>query len=291
MYNELFQRNYGVFSEEEQERIREARIILTGCGEIGGATAILLARSGAEHLTLVDDDSFEISNTNRQAGSYVDTAGRKKVEVLREEIARINPEADVTTIDSRIGIENLERHLRGEDVLVASADDFAYSIVAARTAKKLGIPSVIGFPVGSLARVWSNNENSPDVERHFDLPCGLSYDELHRILSSDNQRAMCGSWYAKKADWSAEWASRYASSEIPAAQIAPMTWLASSLVALEVIKLITHRWEPVVFPRYWKITPNSAGIKILVSNSDKDEGDEDGGDSGGGARNAAKTLL
>jgi len=292
MYGELFQRNYGIFSEEEQERIREAEIILTGCGEIGGATAILLARSGAEHLTLADDDSFEISNTNRQAGSYVDTAGRKKVEVLREEIARINPEADVTTIDSRIGIEDLEGHLRDKDVLVASADDFAYSIVAARIAKKLGIPSVIGLPVGSFVRVWTNVRDSPPIEDYFALPKDEpDYGTLYEALYCESGRKRYARWAQRRCDWGADWADGYAEGRISLSQIAPMTWLASSLVALEVIKLITHRWEPVVFPRYWKITPNSAGIKIFVSHSDKDEGDEDGGDEGDGARNAAKTLL
>jgi len=288
MYTEIFERNYGVFSEEEQERIRQANVTVIGCGEVGGATAILLARSGVEHFVLVDYDSFEISNINRQAGSYVDTVGRKKVDVLKEEIERINPEAQVSAISKRIPVEELKDFLK--DVLVASADDFAYSIVATRIAKKLSIPSVIGFPIGSLVRVWTNTDGSPDIEKHFDLPQNLSYDELRRILSSDNQKAVCSSWYVKKAGWSNEWASLYASSQRAASQIAPMTYMASSIVALEVIKCLTHKWEPVVFPEYWKITPASAEIKTFISYSDKDEGDDEGG-KGGGRLNAAKAPL
>jgi len=72
-----------------------------------------------------------------------------------------------------------------------------------------------------------------------------------------------------------------------------MTWIASSLAALEILKLITRRWEPVVFPRYWKVTPTDTGIKEFVSHSDKDEGDEDGGDKGGGKLDAEqeRTLI
>jgi hypothetical protein len=293
MYREIFQRNYGVFNETEQKSIRNARVMIVGCGEVGGSAAILLARSGVEHFLLVDDDVFELSNINRQAGSYIDTLGMNKIDVLREEILRINPEADIELIKERIKPEDLARCLRGKDVLLSSADDFAYSIIASRIAKALCVPSVIGFPIGSLVRVWSSTEESPDIEEHFDLPAGLDYEELHSILTGENQKAVCGSWYSRKADWSAEWASLYSSSSLPATQIAPMTWIASSLAALEILKLITRRWEPVVFPRYWRITPIDTGIKEFVSHSDKDEGDEDGGDKGGGKLDAEqeKTLI
>jgi len=172
MYREIFQRNYGVFSETEQNGIRNARVMIVGCGEVGGSAAIILARSGVEHFLLVDDDVFELSNINRQAGSYVDTLGMSKVDVLREEILRINPEAGIELIKERIRPEDLARYLEGKNALLSSADDFAYSIIASRMAKKAEIPSVIGFPIGSLVRVWSNTEDSPDIEEHFDCRQG-----------------------------------------------------------------------------------------------------------------------
>ena len=54
LYEELFERNYGVFTEEEQARIRDARVVIVGCGGIGGATAITLARSGLGHFVLYE---------------------------------------------------------------------------------------------------------------------------------------------------------------------------------------------------------------------------------------------
>ena len=86
-------------------------------------------------------------------------------------------------------------------------------------------------------------------------------------------------WYTKKADWDYEWASMYSSSELPATQIAPMTWMAVFLTVLETPKLVTAKWDPVVFPHYWKITPTSAAVKEFVSHTDKD--DEDDGEEDG----------
>jgi len=262
MYTEIFQRNYGVFSEEEQERIKEANVTVIGCGEVGGATTILLARSGVEHFVLVDYDSFEISNINRQAGSYIDTVGRKKVDVLKEEIERINPEAQVSAIDKRIPVEELKDLLK--DALVASADDFAYSIVATRMAKKLSIPSVIGIPCGSLVRVWTNTDVSPEIENYFALPKNEpDYKTLYEALYGAKGRLNYARWAQRWCDWSAEWAAGYAEGKLSLAQIAPVVWLTSSIATLEVIKCLTHKWEPVVFPKYWKITPASASIEEL----------------------------
>jgi hypothetical protein len=263
-YDELFQRNYGIFSEEEQDHIRRAHVMATGCGGVGGTAVIELCRCGVENFTLVEPDVYSTTNINRQISCYMDTLGKNKAEALKEDMMRINDECDIRVINEAVPVEDLERHLRGEDVLVASADDFAYSIVAARTAKKLGIPSVIGLPVGSFVRVWTNVRDSPPIEDYFALPKDEpDYRTLYDALYCEFGRKKYARWAQRHCDWGANWADGYAEGKISLSQIAPMTWLASSLVALEVIKLITHRWEPVVFPRYWKITPNSADIDEL----------------------------
>jgi tRNA A37 threonylcarbamoyladenosine dehydratase len=53
-YKQAFQRNYGIFTNDEQEKIRNAKILLVGCGGVGGVMAILLARCGVENFVLVD---------------------------------------------------------------------------------------------------------------------------------------------------------------------------------------------------------------------------------------------
>jgi tRNA A37 threonylcarbamoyladenosine dehydratase len=75
-YEKLFQRNYGIFSRDEQQRIRQASILILGCGGIGGLVAIILARSGVSQF--VDFDSYEPTNMNRQIACFVDTIGRNK---------------------------------------------------------------------------------------------------------------------------------------------------------------------------------------------------------------------
>ena len=59
MYEQFFERNFGVFTPEEQQRVRDARVVIVGCGGIGGLVAVTLARSGLEHFVLYEYDTYQ----------------------------------------------------------------------------------------------------------------------------------------------------------------------------------------------------------------------------------------
>ncbi len=80
------------------QRIGRARIILFGVGGVGSWCAEALVRSGVCHLTIVDNDQVCPSNINRQLMATTHTVGRPKVEVLRERLLDINPEACITAL-------------------------------------------------------------------------------------------------------------------------------------------------------------------------------------------------
>lgn len=77
------------------KRLSDASVILFGVGGVGGYVAEALARAGIGHLTLVDRDTISESNRNRQLIALTSTIGKAKVEVMRERILDINPEAEV----------------------------------------------------------------------------------------------------------------------------------------------------------------------------------------------------
>ena len=77
------------------KKIKDAKVAIFGLGGVGSYTAEALARVGTGHLVLIDFDKYDITNINRQLGAYHSTIGRYKVEVMKERIADINPEAVV----------------------------------------------------------------------------------------------------------------------------------------------------------------------------------------------------
>ena len=99
--SEFFHRTGLLLGSEFLERAQSVRVILFGVGGVGSWCAESLVRSGISHITLVDDDVISATNVNRQLMATSSTVGRPKVEVLRERLMDINPDADITILCQR----------------------------------------------------------------------------------------------------------------------------------------------------------------------------------------------
>jgi len=102
----MFSRSTALLGTESMTQLRSRRVILFGIGGVGSWCAEALVRTGLTHLTIVDDDIVQISNINRQLPAIQETIGRPKVEVLRERLLAINPEAEICAIQQRYSSEN-----------------------------------------------------------------------------------------------------------------------------------------------------------------------------------------
>lgn len=151
-YDEIFQRNIGIFTKEEQEKIKNLKIAVIGVGGLGGPVAESLARLGVGELRLVEPDTFEVSNLNRQTGAYLDTLGRNKAEVLAEMARRINPEIKLTVKTVKLHGEELKQLITGCDIIVDGIDYFNIddTLELHRFAKELKIPLVASQAVFNI---------------------------------------------------------------------------------------------------------------------------------------------
>ena len=129
MYEEFFVRNYGVYTPAEQARIRSGKVVVIGCGGIGGVVASALARSGLEHFVLYDFDTYEPNNINRQITCFTDTLGTNKAVAVRETLLKINPEIDVTLHQRALAPDEIGAAIKEGDVVIPAADNWALSIV------------------------------------------------------------------------------------------------------------------------------------------------------------------
>ena len=100
MPNEFFSRSEALLGSETMESLRMKRVILFGVGGVGSWCAEALIRTGLTHLTIVDGDTVQPSNVNRQLPATRETLGRPKVEVLKERLLTINPEAEIEAINT-----------------------------------------------------------------------------------------------------------------------------------------------------------------------------------------------
>lgn len=84
-----------LFGEEKIERLANAHVLIVGVGGVGSYVAELLCRAGVGKVTLIDGDTVQASNINRQLPALQSTVGREKVEVVCERLKQINPNIEL----------------------------------------------------------------------------------------------------------------------------------------------------------------------------------------------------
>ena len=120
---DIFNRARLLVGDEGMERIASKRVLLLGVGGVGSWCAESLVRSGIVHLTLVDADCVNVTNVNRQLMATTRTVGQPKVEVLKERLLEINPQADITPVQALFSEETASQfHLDDYDYIIDCID-------------------------------------------------------------------------------------------------------------------------------------------------------------------------
>lgn len=156
-YAELTTRNSGFISSPTQARLREARILVAGCGSTGGAAIEPLTRIGVQNFILADNGDYEVNNLNRQHAQLVDV-GRNKAEVSAERVLAINPRASVAidrdgirsaTVDAMVGRCSVV--IDGVDVTEKSGMSAKFALH--ESAARLRVPVICGYDMAGMQYV------------------------------------------------------------------------------------------------------------------------------------------
>lgn len=147
---EQFSRTELLLGKENMEKLEKSCIAVFGLGGVGSYVCEALARCGIGHFILIDNDTVQLSNINRQLIADVTTLGRAKTEVMRERILKINPQCKITTYQ--------EFYLPGEkddlisekcDYIVDAIDTVSGKIGLILGAKKRNIPIISCMGTGN----------------------------------------------------------------------------------------------------------------------------------------------
>lgn len=121
---DIFQREKLLIGEEKFNYIKDKKIIVFGCGGVGSYVIEALARAGIENIDIVDKDVIDVTNINRQIIATLNTIGKNKVDVERERILSINPNAKVNTFKINFTKENSNLiDFNSYDYVVDAVDD------------------------------------------------------------------------------------------------------------------------------------------------------------------------
>ena len=122
----MFSRSTALLGKESMALLQSKRVILFGIGGVGSWCAECLIRTGLKHLTIVDGDTVQVSNLNRQLPATQATLGMPKVEALKARLLAINPDAEIEARYEMVNSEWLEANgLEGYDYVVDAIDSVA----------------------------------------------------------------------------------------------------------------------------------------------------------------------
>ena len=131
-----YARNIPALTRAECEVLRQKRILVVGCGGLGGHIIDQLARIGVGFLRVVDGDVFEASNLNRQLLSSVPLLGVSKAKAAADHIARVNPDVAVEAAEAFLSESNAESLLENCDIVMDALDNIPSRRILAAACEK-----------------------------------------------------------------------------------------------------------------------------------------------------------
>jgi sulfur-carrier protein adenylyltransferase/sulfurtransferase len=130
--------------EEGQRTLKKSRVLLIGAGGLGSPVALYLSAAGVGIIGLVDFDSVDLSNLQRQILHGSSGIGSPKIDSARDRLRDINPNVHVETYETRLTSSNALEIARGYDLLIDGTDNFATRYLVNDTSVLLGVPNVYG---------------------------------------------------------------------------------------------------------------------------------------------------
>ncbi|MBR6779174.1 MAG: ThiF family adenylyltransferase [Clostridia bacterium] len=163
-----------MIDEEQQKNLLSSRIIVFGVGGVGSALVHMLARSGVQNIGIVDFDSIDTTNINRQMVAYHNNVGKLKVDELAMQLKQINPQINVKKYPIRFSVDTVSDIDWDYDYIVDCIDDLNAKKLLIQQANQLKIPIICAMGAGNRYQEIPHFEIT-DIKK-------TSYDPIAKII-------------------------------------------------------------------------------------------------------------
>ena len=167
---ERYCRNQTSLSNEDQRKLLQSHVAIIGLGGLGGTVTEILARIGVGKLTLVDGDSFDDSNLNRQILSSPANLGKPKAKIAARRVNSINPAVKTCPIEIFFTGENSEKILQDVHLVVDCLDTITDRFVVEASCQKLSLPMVSAAIAGSSGQATVIIPGDQGLKRIYGSP-------------------------------------------------------------------------------------------------------------------------
>ena len=170
----MFDRLELLIGNDNLNKIKNTKVLLIGIGGVGGYTLESLIRSGIEHITIVDYDTIDITNLNRQIIALNTNIGKYKVDEFKLRINNINPNCEINTIKEKIDTTNF-------DILNITDYDYVIDACDSIEVKKEIIRQCLNNNIKFISCMGTGYKLDPSKLEIIDIR-KTSYDKIAKIL-------------------------------------------------------------------------------------------------------------
>lgn len=164
---------------EGQQRLLASHALVIGAGGLGSPVALYLGTAGVGRITIVDHDTVDLTNLQRQIAHDMSRIGQPKVASAARSIAEINPEVEVVALQERAGSERLDQLVAGADVVVDCSDNFQTRHAVNAACVHHRKPLVSGAAIGFDAQISVYDTRSPEAPCYACLfPAEAAFEEV-----------------------------------------------------------------------------------------------------------------
>lgn len=247
LVQQIFSRNIGLLTEAEQKKLLSSHVAVVGAGGVGGIHVLTLARLGVGGFSIADPDVFEPVNISRQYGASMATVGRNKAEVLAEMVKEINPAATTRVFSEGVDRDNVDSFLEGAHAFIDGIEFFEIDIrrLLFMKARALGIYGITSAPLGFGATLQLFSPAGMSFDDYFGITDEMEYMEK---LASFAAGLAPNPYHLKYLD-----TSKISFKNRKGPAVSPSCTLAASLVAAEVVKILTGKMPVKPVPHYLQI--------------------------------------
>jgi molybdopterin/thiamine biosynthesis adenylyltransferase len=181
---EVYARNQKRLSNEDQLKLLQSHVAVIGLGGLGGTVTEILARIGIGSLTLVDGDSFDDSNLNRQLLSSTEVLGEPKAAVAAKRVKAVNPAVETQAVSSFLTAENAPLLLSGADIVVDCLDSITDRFTLETACKDLSIIMVSAAIGGTSGQLTVTYPGDQGLSRIYGPPEKASHRGVEKSLGT-----------------------------------------------------------------------------------------------------------
>ncbi len=192
------QRTELLLGEEKMHRLEAAHVLVVGLGGVGAYAAEMICRAGVGRMTIVDADTVQPTNINRQLPALHSTIGRAKAEVLAERFRQINPEIQLTVLPIFLKDENIP------ELLDAAKYDFIIDAIDTLSPKCFLIYHALQRRIRIVSSMGAGAKSDITQVRFADIAdtyhCGLSKAVRKRLQKMGVKRKVPVVFSTEQAD-------------------------------------------------------------------------------------------